>query len=225
MKKLILPVLAGLMVLIMVYLIMFSKQEKVILPKYGITGERNSIVFLGDSITDGYGVEREHAFPSIIGQYWKENEVSLLSVNKGISGDTTDDVLERLDSVLSDDVYMVFLEIGANDAFQNKDTDYIKSNIIRIIERIQEKDIKVVLMAMRIPANRYGVSKEYNEKITSIYDEIGKEYDIPVMSSLVEQYERNPKLWLDDGIHPSGEGHMLLARNVLKFLNPKWILK
>ncbi|MFZ5988962.1 MAG: GDSL-type esterase/lipase family protein [Bacillota bacterium] len=224
MKKVLFAVLVISLVLVTFYIVWPTKdEESAILPKSGVKGDRNVVVFLGDSITAGYGLDRDLAFPSVIQKYWDENNISLRAVNSGVSGDTTGGVLYRLDSLLTNDVHMVFLEIGANDAFQKKDIGSIKENLIDIVRRIQEKDIEVALMAMEIPLNISAADREYAKRFANIYEEVGQECNVPVMGSLLAENEQNGELWLSDGIHPNDKGHLVIAKNVLKFLNPQWV--
>ncbi|MEN2773522.1 GDSL-type esterase/lipase family protein [Acetivibrio clariflavus] len=224
MRKSIILILIVLILAVLGYTFIKSKGEAgQILPTNGTSSTKNTIVFLGDSITAGYGVEDNQAFPNLINEYWKENNISFKAQNEGISGDTTTDVLSRLDSVLTDDVYMVFLEIGANDAFAKTDIGVVRDNIKTIIKRIQDRQIKVVLMAMDLPTVFYLQDSDYVKSFAAIYEGIGKELDVPVMSSLVRENENKSDLWQEDRIHPSPKGHELLAKNVLSFLNKEWI--
>lgn len=225
MKKSILLVVAGIAVAAIGFTFLKPRAATEILPKSGIIGDKNTVVFLGDSITAGYGVESEQAFPYLIGEYWKANNISLRVVNEGISGDTTSGVLARLDNILIDNVYMVFLEIGANDAFAKTDVQEIKGNLKAIIERIEARGIKVAIMEMDLPRVAYLSDSSYVESFSAIYDELGKEYNIPVMPSIVKENENKSYIWQEDKIHPSQEGHVLLASNTLKFLNKNWVLK
>lgn len=225
MKKSIMLVVAGIAVVAIGFTLLKPRASTEILPKSGIVGDKNTVVFLGDSITAGYGVESEQAFPYLIGEYWKTNNISLRAVNEGISGDTTSGVLARLDNILTDDVYMVFLEIGANDAFAKTDVQEIKGNLKTIIERTKARGIKVAIMEMDLPAAAYLSDSTYVKSFAAIYDEVGKEYGIPVMPSLVKENENKSDLWQEDKIHPSQKGHALLASNTLKFLNKNWVLK
>ncbi len=165
MRKSIILILIVLILAVLGYTFIKSKGEAgQILPTNSTSSTKNTIVFLGDSITAGYGIEDNQAFPNLINEYWKENNISFKAQNEGISGDTTTDVLSRLDSVLTDDVYMVFLEIGANDAFAKTDIGVVRDNIKTIIKRIQDRQIKVVLMAMDLPTvflfTGFGLCKE-----------------------------------------------------------------
>ncbi len=89
-----------------------------ILPAEGPQNSKNAVVFLGDSITEGYGLSAGQDYPSLIQKYWDKNNIAFRSINAGISGDTTNDIINRLDDVLTDDTCFVLLEIGANDAFK-----------------------------------------------------------------------------------------------------------
>ena len=119
------------------------------LPTNGISNTKNTIVFLGDSITAGYGVESNQAFPYLINEYWKENNISFVAKNEGISGDTTTGVLSRLDNILTDDVYMVFLEIGANDGsaleveFKVKSDEIVPKFVLSLTQtgKLSKKDM------------------------------------------------------------------------------------
>jgi|GEM_PF-653405 len=224
MRKSIILILIVLILAVLGYTFIKSKGEAgQILPTNSTSSTKNTIVFLGDSITAGYGIEDNQAFPNLINEYWKENNISFKAQNEGISGDTTTDVLSRLDSVLTDDVYMVFLEIGANDAFAKTDIGVVRDNIKTIIKRIQDRQIKVVLMAMDLPTVFYLQDSDYVKSFAAIYEEIGKELDVPVMPSLVRENENKSDLWQEDRIHPSPKGHELLAKNVLSFLNKEWV--
>lgn len=226
MRKAIFLIVIAIGVLGLVFLIQWhpEPEKETILPQNGMESGPNTVVFLGDSITEGYGVEKNAAFPSVIQNYWDRNNIHLQAVNAGISGNTTDDVLSRMDSLLTQDVCMVFLEIGANDAFQFREIEDIKSNMKSIIEKIQAKGIKVTLMAMEMPEKLAGYKKDYAKKFAKMYEEVGKECNILVLSSFVKENETNSSLWTSDGIHPSAQGHILIAQKVLKFFNPSWVL-
>lgn len=224
MRKSIILISVALLLAVSGYTLIKSKgaAEK-ILPSKGTTETKNTIVFLGDSVTAGYGVESSQAFPYLINEYWKDSNISFTSKNEGISGDTTTGVLSRLDSILTDDVYMVFLEIGANDAFEKTDVRVIKDNLKTIIQRIQDRQIKVVLMAMDLPKVAYLKDADYVKSFAAIYEEVGKELEIPVMPSLVKENDNKNDIWQEDRIHPSSKGHQVLAKNVLRFLNKEWV--
>jgi len=220
MKKPIILLAVGVLFAVIGYTLFKPKGESErILPTSGVNQAKKTIVFLGDSVTAGYGVESRQAFPYLIGEYWKENNIYFNSRNEGISGDTTNGVLSRLDNALTDDVYMVFLEIGANDAFAKTDVKVIKSNLKAIIQRIQDRQFKVVIMAMDLPKVAYLNDENYVKSFVEIYEEVGKELNVPVMPSFVKENDDKKDMWQEDGIHPSPRGHELLASKVLKFLN------
>lgn len=196
-----------------------------LLPPQGVHGSRNAVVFLGDSITEGYGLSEGEDYPSLIQNYWDNNNIAFRSVNEGISGNTTGDIINRLDNVLTDDTYFVFVEIGANDVFRGYEIDEIKRNLTQIIKNIQSKNIKVAIMGMEIPKGLPGIRKSYLKEFAGIYDDIGDELNVPVMPSLLESTSRENGLMQSDAIHPSADGQKLLAKNILKFLNEDWIQK
>jgi len=114
---------------------------------------------------------------------------------------------------------------GAFHAFSGIPTDEIKRKLKQIVKSIQRKNIKVALMAMEIPEGIPGISKSYLDKFANIYNDVGKELNIPVMPSLLEYTYKEKGLMQNDGIHPSAAGQKVLAKNILKFLNKDWVLK
>jgi acyl-CoA thioesterase-1 len=224
MKKSILLVVVGIAIVVIAFTFFKPRTSTDILPESGVIGDKNEVLFIGDSITAGYGVENEQAFPYLIGEYWKKNNISFVAVNEGINGDTSSGVLAKLDYILTDNVYMVFLEIGANDAFSKTDV-HIKRNLKTIVETIEDKGIKVAIMEMDLPDSAYAVDSTYVKSFVDIYDEVGKECGIPVMPSFLKANKNRSDLWLEDKMHPSQKGHAYLASDILKFLNKNWVMK
>ncbi len=197
--------------------------EAPVLPAKGLPAPRNEIVFLGDSLTYGHGLSPDEAFPAVIGSYWASRGISLSAVNAGVSGDTTSDVLDRLDHAVGAQTYLVFLEIGPNDGFAHRDTAAISVNLAQIVKRLKARGIRVALAQMWLPMEAQS-DEGYRERFDAIYPQIGRRFDLPVMPAFLRSLVSRPALWQSDGMHPTAEGDRLLARDILAFLNPAWRL-
>jgi len=197
--------------------------EPPILPAAGLPPPRNEIVFLGDSLTAGYGLSLEAAFPAVIGSYWTEHGISLEAVNAGVSGDTTSDVLARLDRTVGDRTYLVFLEIGPNDGFRHYDPAVVSDNLAEIVRRLHVRGIGVALAQIWLPMEAHS-SDGYRERFDAIYRQVGERFGLPIMPGFLRNLVAQGRYWQADGLHPTAEGDRILARDILAFLNPAWRL-
>ena len=193
-----------------------------ILPVLGeVSSEPQKVLFLGDSLTAGYGLKKEQSYPMLIDSFWQTNNLSYRAINAGISGDTTKGVLMRLDPLLTQDVVLVFLAIGANDGLRAYPLNEVRTNLTAIIQKIKEKGIPVVLAGMRVPV---GPKLDYPNQFRQIYKDLAKEMEIPLYPFLLKGVAAKPQYNLD-GVHPNANGQKIVAQNILKFLNSKWILE
>lgn len=207
--------------LCLVLLLLFScTRSAPILPAQGSgRADQNIILFVGDSLTAGYGLEPEQSYPSLIDTYWQTHGISYRARNAAISGDTTAGVLERIDALLTPDVDLVFLAIGANDGLRRVPEVEVRRNLNAILQIIRAKNIRVAIAGVKIPGLlRSGDTMPFEE----IFVSIGKAEKIPVMPSLLKDVGGKGDLNQEDRIHPNAKGQRILARNVLKFLNPEW---
>jgi len=200
-----------------------SSAGRALLPAQGGQAGKDLVVFLGDSLTAGYGVAPQDAYPAVIGHYWQSHDIGFRALNAGISGNKTTDVLARLDPLLTADVCLVFLEIGANDAFAGDDIDAIHARISEIIRRIQARGIPMALAALELPAGHPQVGLERAARYRRMYEELAREHAVPVMPFFRSVGRQD--LWLPDSLHLNAEGNRLIARDVLAFLNPAWKLE
>ena len=197
--------------------------EPSILPAAGLPPPRNEIVFLGDSLTAGYGLSPQEAFPAVIGSYWAGHGISLEAVNAGVSGDTTSDLLTRLDRAVGDRTYLVFLEIGPNDGFRRYDSSLISDNLAEIVRRLRARGIRVALAQMWLPMEEHA-SDGYRERFDAIYRQVGERFGLPLMPAFLRSLVAQGRYWQADGLHPTAEGDRILARDILAFFNPAWRL-
>ncbi len=194
-----------------------------ILPAEGLPGPCNEVVFLGDSLTQGAGLRASQAYPAVIGRYWARNGVSLKAINEGVGGNTTSDLVHRLDQALSERTCLVFLEIGPNDGFGRRAVGDVRRDLSEVVARVQERGIRVVLAEMWLPMEVES-TPQYREAFDAMYGEVAERYGIPLMPAFLHSVISRAHLWQRDGIHPTADGDWLVARDVLRFLNPAWKL-
>jgi acyl-CoA thioesterase-1 len=175
------------------------------------------IFAFGDSLTAGYGVSLEKAYPALLAKRLKEMGYPYQVLNGGISGDTTSGGLSRVNEIIKQNPEVVILELGANDGLRGTRLDLIKSNLSRIIEKLQKKKITVILAGMRLPPN-YG--EEYTEGFHQIYIDLSKQYHLRLIPFFLEGVATKEGLTQTDGLHPTAEGYQILLENVWKPLLP-----
>jgi len=193
-----------------------SSDAQEIADENNITTEK-TILFFGDSLTAGYGIELEEAFPALVQQRLDSLEMSYNIINSGVSGETTTGGVNRIDWVLRQSVAVFVLELGANDGLRGIPLSETKANLQTIINTVKTKNpaTKIVMAGMQIPPN---MGPEYTTEFKTIFPQLAKENNIPLIPFLLENVAGNPELNLADGIHPTAEGHKLVMENVWKVL-------
>lgn len=182
-----------------------------------------TILALGDSLTAGYGLQIMDSYPSQLETKLKEKWYNYKLINAGISGDTTAWLLSRLDWALEwDTPSLVILCIGANDAFQGKDTTEIENNLRQIIEKIQSKNIEILFAGMKAPLNLGGA---YGKKYEAIFPKLAKEYNLVYMDFFLDGVALKANLNQDDRIHPNRAGYAIVVENLMTILEDEDILK
>ncbi len=176
-----------------------------------------TVVFLGDSLTAGYGLPEAQAFPARLAERFAEEGLPFRAVNAGVSGDTSAGGLARLDWVLSTDPDVVVVELGPNDGLRGLDLEMTESNLRAIVTRARDAGARVLLVGMRIPPN-YG--PDYAGRFEALYPRLAEELDVPLVPFLLEGVGGVPDLNLGDGIHPTAEGQRRVADNVAPHLRP-----
>jgi len=185
-----------------------------------IPAEQNNsktILFFGNSLTAGYGVGVDGAFPALIQNRLDSLDLGYKVVNAGLSGETTSGGLSRLGWVLNQKVDIFVLELGANDGLRGIPLKETRSNLQAIIDLVWEKnpDTKIVLSGMQIPPN---MGQAYTNEFKNIWTDLSKKNDINLIPFLLDGVGGIPTLNEADGIHPTLEGHKILAENVWKVL-------
>lgn len=179
--------------------------------------DNGTIIFFGDSLTAGYGLSKEQAFPAIVEDKLNEMGYDYNVVNAGVSGETSAGGLSRIDWVLNQKFDIFVLELGANDGLRGLPLDQTKKNLQAIIDRVEEvnTDAKIILAGMMVPPN---MGEDYSRQFRTMYQELAEENDILLIPFLLDGVGGNPELNLPDRIHPNVKGHKIVADNVLKVL-------
>lgn len=173
------------------------------------------VVFLGDSLTAGYGLEESQSYPLLVKANLEKAGRPVRIVNAGVSGDTTAGGLARLDWMLSQKPDVVVVGLGGNDGLRGLPLEEIEKNLREIVRRSQESGARVLLLGMQIPPN-YG--PEYARGFAEIYPRIAKEMDVPLVPFLLEGVGGIARLNQADGIHPTAEGQVKVAETVTPYL-------
>jgi len=170
------------------------------------------VVFLGDSITAGYGVDAEQAFPALIRDALAEEGMPVDVVNLGVSGDTTAGGLARIDWVLRQKPDVLVVGLGGNDGLRGQDVKSSEANLRAIVTKARGAGAQVLLLGMMIPPN-YG--PEYTKAFREIYPRLAQELNVPLVPFLLEGVGGEATLNQGDGIHPTAEGHERVAAHVM----------
>lgn len=178
------------------------------------------ILFFGNSLTAGYGLEPNEAFPALIQQKLDSLGYDYRTVNAGLSGETTASGLSRLDWVLERQPVDVFvLELGANDGLRGVEPNETQQNLAAIIEKVRaaNPDVSIVLAGMLVPPN---MGPEYADRFQRIFPEVAQTKNVTLIPFLLEGVAGDPELNQADGIHPTIEGQQMVAKNVWKKIKP-----
>lgn len=183
------------------------------------TDSNKKILFFGDSLTAGYGLEVSQAFPALIQQRIDSLGLDYTVINAGLSGETTASGKNRLAWVLEDDIDIIIIELGANDGLRGVPLTETEQNLKSMVDTVQSKlpGAKIILAGMKIPPN---MGPEYTSKFESIFPELADSEDIKLIPFLLENVAGIPELNQGDGIHPTVEGQKLVAQNVWEVLQP-----
>ncbi len=183
------------------------------------TKSTKTILFFGDSLTAGYGLSVDEAFPALVEKQLTKKGLAVKVVNAGLSGETSAGGLSRIDWILRQPIDVFVLELGANDGLRGLPLDQTISNLQGIINKVKGKypQCKVVLAGMMVPPN---LGKEYTEQFRKIYPDLARKNKATLIPFLLEGVAGDERLNLTDGIHPNVEGHQKVANNLTTILEP-----
>lgn len=184
------------------------------------TNSLKKIVVFGDSLTAGYGLEDVNdAFPGVIQDKIDALELDYSIVNSGVSGETTSGGKNRIDWVLNEEPHIFILELGANDGLRGVPLQQTKQNLQDIIDAVKEKypSTKIILAGMQLPPN---MGETYTTEFKNIFPSLAKKNNLYLIPFLLDHVGGIAALNQSDGIHPTKEGHEIMAANVWHVLEP-----
>lgn len=173
------------------------------------------ILFLGDSLSEGIGLDEEQSFPRLVERNLKAKKHDVIITNGGVSGSTSASGLTRLKWHLKKPTDILVLELGANDGLRGLKLEETKKNLIAIIKMAQEKKVKVLLLGLLMPPN-YG--KKYTEEFEAMYRNIAKTQKVPLHPFILKDVAGRADLNLPDGVHPNAKGQEMVAKTVTEFV-------
>lgn len=170
------------------------------------------IVGFGDSLMAGYRLDPGQAFPERLEQALRERGHDVVIANAGVSGDTTSGGLERLDWSVPDDTDIVILELGANDMLRAVPPEITERNLAEMIERLQARDIEIILVGMLAAPN---LGNDYRVSFDGIFPRLAENYGVALYPFFLDGVVAQSGLMLDDGMHPNAEGVDIMVERVL----------
>lgn len=184
-----------------------------------LSNKPKTILFFGDSLTAGYGLSTEEAFPALLEKEFRVRKIDCLVINGGLSGETSAGGLSRIDWMLRQPIDVFVLELGANDGLRGLPPEQTEKNLQAIIDKVKKKNpaVKIVLAGMLVPPN---MGKDYSDKFKTIYPALAKKNQAVLIPFLLEGVAGIEKLNQADGIHPTAEGHKLVAKHIGKYILP-----
>ena len=174
-----------------------------------------TIVAVGDSLTEGLGVEEELAYPAVLEDQLNKQGYPYQVVNAGVSGETSSGTLSRIKWALTLKPDIVILVTGANDGFRGIDPGLIKSNIRTTIKALKEQDVIVVLGGMQIVQN---LGQDYTTAFTEIYPDVARNEDVILIPFFLADVAANREYNQSDGIHPTAAGYRIIVDNIAPYV-------
>jgi acyl-CoA thioesterase-1 len=170
------------------------------------------LVAFGDSLTAGYMLPPTQSFPSQLAKALKEKGHAVDVANAGVSGDTTANGLERFEWAIPDGTEAVILELGANDALRGLPPKKARANLEKIIEKLRQRNIEVLLAGMIAPKN---MGRDYEREYNPIFSDLATKYGLVYYPFFLDGVALDAGLSLPDGLHPSGKGVARIVERIL----------
>ena len=175
------------------------------------------ILFFGDSLTAGYQLDTQEAFPALIQDRLDSLKLEYTAINSGLSGETSSGGLNRLSWVLNQKIDVFVLELGANDGLRGIPLKETRENLQAIIDLVKEKnaECEIIIAGMQIPPN---MGQEYTKEFRTIFPDLAAKNTTALIPFLLDNVAGIPELNLEDGIHPNIEGQKIVRDNVWAIL-------
>lgn len=181
--------------------------------------EKKRIIFFGDSITAGYGLSMEQAFPALIQEKLDSSALDYRVINAGLSGETSAGGLSRIDWILKAKPDIFVLELGGNDGLRGLSLDETEKNLTTMIKKVRDRnpEVTIIVAGMQIPPN---LGQEYTERFKTLFADVAKANQTHLIPFLLVNVGGEPDLNLPDGIHPNVTGHKIVAETVWQSIKP-----
>lgn len=184
-----------------------------------VASSTKTVVFLGDSLTTGFGVQQSEAFPALIAGKIRAAGLPFEIQNAGLSGDTSAGALRRTDWLLQRQIDVLVIALGGNDGLRGQPVNSLKANLQAIIDKAKAKNptVKIVIAGMQVPPN---LGAEYAASFQRVYADLARENNAVLIPFLLEGVGGNRDLNQPDLIHPTAAGHRVMADLIWRTLEP-----
>tara|TARA_R110002049_G_scaffold46775_2_gene135740 strand:+ start:46 stop:660 length:615 start_codon:yes stop_codon:yes gene_type:complete len=181
--------------------------------------EKKTILFFGDSIVAGYGIEPQQAFPALIQDKIDSLGLNYEVINGGLSGETSAGGLRRIDWVLQRNIDVMILELGGNDGLRGIDLSSTKENLQQIIDKalVKNPDMEIIIAGMQVPPN---LGTDYAKEFQEMYPELAEKNDLKLIPLILDKVGGRDEYMQPDQIHPNVKGHKVVAETVWDVLYP-----
>ncbi|THF50156.1 acyl-CoA thioesterase-1 [Agrobacterium vitis] len=186
-----------------------------VVPDAPVTDKQVQIIGLGDSLMAGYQLQGDESLTSQLEKALHDKGLNVSIGNAGVSGDTSEGGLARVDWSVPDGTDGVILELGANDALRGIAPEATEKNLATIIEKLQARKIKVLLVGMIAPPNMGG---DYAKRFNGIYKRLADQYKVPLYPFILDGVVTDPSLKLSDGMHPNAKGVAVMVQHMLPIM-------
>jgi acyl-CoA thioesterase-1 len=191
----------------------------VLMLMFPAAGYAATILVYGDSLSAGYGLPQQTAWPNLLSQRLRDESFDYKVVNASISGETTLGGKNRIAQALSaHKPEIVILALGANDGLRGHDLEAMRANLNAIIQACSSRNARLLLVGMRLPPN-YGAA--YIQNFHDTFRELAKSRKLPLVPFLLEGFADDARYFQGDGLHPTVSAQPLILENVWKFLRPQ----
>ncbi len=196
-----------------------TTRSKIVDEKPRVNIEKPVIMFFGNSITAGYGIDQSNAFSAIIQRRLDSLGYNYRVINAGLSGETTASGLSRIDWVLKTLPEIFVLELAGNDGLRGIQVKETQKNLLAIIDKVRKAnpDVKIILAGMEVPPN---MGPDYASAFRKIFPTVAEAKQVELIPFILDKVGGEPTLNLPDGIHPTEEGHKIVAETVWQYLSP-----
>ena len=178
-----------------------------------VLAANKTLLILGDSLTEGYGVSQSAAFPALIGERLKKEKINWTVKSAGSSGSTSASGLERIKWLSKAKPDLVLLLLGSNDGLRGIKPEDTEKNLNATVAWAKDNKIEIILGQLYMPPN-YG--KDYTKKFENVFKNVATKNKIPLAGFLLNDVAGKSDLNQTDGIHPNEKGHKIVAENIYK---------